>query len=498
MKTLKSNIENMGSPYNKKVCCLYAAMLLILSSILGTSCTKDNLMELNKGETPLGLSVNKDTLVLHEKDAATDALTFTWTSGSNGGTNASISYVLQIDKQGNNFADPVTENLGKAAYTKTYSVKALNDSLLSHWDLTPGKEAQLEARVISSVSGNPDLSENSAVTIKVTPYQPVSTTLYLIGDATPNGWSADNATALTLSNSIPGEFTWQGHLNSGNFKFTTSLGQFLPSYNKGTDAAHLVLRTDDSQSDDQFTVSTPGVYNVTVNLLNLSLSVTEGDVPPYERLWIVGDATPSGWDISAPGEMRVDSSNLFVFNYNAVLKTGEFKIPTATGDFNTDYYMPLANHPDISETGVQFVQGGNPDLKWQITNPGPYKIKLDLEQMKISIKPFTPYTQIWMVGDATPVGWNIDNPQPMTPDSNDPYVFTYTGPLNAGEFKFPVETGDWGGDFFMPEVSGAGPGSTRMKFVPGGSPDYKWKITSPGNYKITINQLMETISIQKL
>ncbi len=36
-----------------------------------------------------------------------------------------------------------------------------------------------------------------------------------------------------------------------------------------------------------------------------------------------------------------------------------------------------------------------------------------------------------------------------------------------------------------------------MKFVPGGSPDFKWKIPEAGNYTITINQLYETISIQK-
>ncbi len=142
--------------------------------------------------------------------------------------------------------------------------------------------------------------------------------------------------------------------------------------------------------------------------------------------------------------MRVDSSNLFVFTYNEILTAGEFKIPVATGNFSTDYYMPLTNNPAITETGAQLVPGGNPDYKWKITTPGAYKIKLDISANTISIQPFTPFPQVWMVGDATPAGWNIDNPTPMVADPVNPYKFTWSGPLTAGEFKLPVETGDLG------------------------------------------------------
>jgi hypothetical protein len=47
----------------------------------------------------------------------------------------------------------------------------------------------------------------------------------------------------------------------------------------------------------------------------------------------------------------------------------------------------------------------------------------------------------------------------------------------------------------MPVINGSGPGSTQMKFIKSGSPDFKWRITQAGNYKVTINQLYETISI---
>jgi hypothetical protein len=220
--------------------------------------------------------------------------------------------------------------------------------------------------------------------------------------------------------------------------------------------------------------------------------------PAYSKLWIVGDATPNGWDINNPNEMKADPTNAFQFKYNEVLKAGEFKIPTATGNWNTDYFMPPNNHPDINSTAVQFIAGGNPDNKWQITTPGAYKILLNISSSpSINITPFTPYTQLWIVGDATPAGWNIETPTPMVQTTGNPYEFTYTGNLNAGEFKIPTATGNWGTDYFMPPANHPASTDTNAIFIPGGNPDNKWQITEAGNYKITVNQLYETILIQK-
>ncbi|NEU08530.1 SusF/SusE family outer membrane protein [Flavihumibacter sp. R14] len=476
-------------------------MLLALLATMLASCEKATYEDLVPVEqnVPLALTASKTAVVLSEKNYDAEALALTWTSGTNNGSNSSISYKLLIDKQGNDFKNAVTLDLGKAVYSKTYSVKDLNSLLITGMHLAPGVESTLETRIITFISGNTVQSEASTQVIKVTPYQPVTDKLYLIGDATPNGWNAGAATELASINNIPGKFTWKGRLNAGEFKFSTVLGQFSPSYNKGADNSKLLYRTLDSQPDEKFLIAKAAMYTVTVNLLDLSIALFEGEDPvsPYTRLWMVGDATPNGWNIDNPNEMRVDSGNLFVFNYNAVFNAGEFKIPTAKGNWGADFYMPLVDAQALSLTGVSLVPGGSPDKKWRIANAGAYKVKLDLEAMKIYIKPFTAYTQLWIVGDATPTGWNIDSPTPLVPDAANPYVFTYTGALAAGEFKIPVKTGDWGGDFFMPEVNFAGAGSTRMKFVPGGSPDFKWKIAQAGIYKVTVDQLHETISIIK-
>ncbi|MHB1922143.1 MAG: SusF/SusE family outer membrane protein [Chitinophagaceae bacterium] len=486
-------------------------LLLFLMAMLFYSCKKTQLVSVNVN-APLVLTTSGadsvNAVALEQIQAQSNAITFNWTTGSNKGTNASISYLLQIDEVGHHFGTPVQIFQGKAAYTQNLTVAQLNDSLLSHWNAQPDSVVHLEARIIATVSApgiQPDTSNQ--VSMLFTPYLPVSTTLYLIGDATLNGWNTSLGTSMVADPSDPTTFIFQGNLTAGQFEFITTLGNSLPSYVMGADSSHLIFRTVSSQPDNRFTIDSAGVYSITLNLLSLNISVTKLNQPPYSKLWILGDATPNGWNINNPNQMVQDLNNPFIFKYDEVLNAGDFKIPTALGNFTTTYYRPLTNEPPITNTGVQLsAPGSGPadanDYKWKIYTPGPYKITLNLLNNTIAIIPFVPYTQLWMVGDATPNGWNINQPSPMTADPNDPYIFSYSGPLTAGEFKIPTKTGDWGCDYFRPYINHPAISDTTAQFVahdsgPADINDYKWQITTPGNYVVTLNQLYETISIIK-
>lgn len=483
--------------YYKEMKALFVCTAICIAAVF-TACNKD-MKELDKGNTPLGLSVDNSVVVLQQKNDASNAVTLSWSTGSNYGTNAAISYTLQLDIKGKNFATAVVIASGKNNFSKTYTVKDLQDLLTNQWHIPSDSTVTLEARVMDSVWGGGQRTDVSpSQTFTVQSYKPVTTTLYLIGDATPNGWSADNATPM-VATSTPGVFTWQGSLSEGSFKLITTLGSFLPSYNKGADSSKLVYRSNGNQADVPFTITTPGIYAVQVSLLDSSISFVKASLPAYSKLFVIGGATPKGWGIDTPDSLVVDPTNPFHFMYNEVLAAGEFKFPVYAGQgYSVPFYMPLSNHPDLTSTGLQLVPAGGSDFKWEITTPGAYKISLDLLNMKININPFTAYTKIWMVGDAAPALWNINNPTPLTQTAGNPYEFSYTGPMNAGEFKFPLATGDWGCDYFMAYTADEGLNSTKIQFVPKGSLDLKWKIAVAGNYKITINQLYETISIVKL
>ncbi len=481
---------------------------ILVVLVMFTSCKKNRVFSPDNSNGVLTLSTSDSTLVLNQANAYNTAITFNWTAGSNHQTSSSISYILEIDKKGNNFQTAIKKELGPQVYNLSYTEGILNDSLLNRWKFSPGTVGQLEAKVIGVIGDTsvaPDTSQ--IISITVTPYRPVSNTLYIIGDATPTGWDNSKSLALTPDQTTPGLFHFQGTLNSGQFKFITALGSFLPSYNEGADNFHLILRTLDGQPDNKFTINTTAVYLISVNIIADTINVQQLAQSPYSALWVVGDATPNGWNIDNPNPMFPDPSNSFVFKFNAVLNAGEFKIPTATGNWGCAFYRPYSNHPPLSDTSVQLVPNGSSpantnDYKWSIPAAGPYKIKLDLSVPSISIQAFTPYTRLWMVGDATPNGWNINSPTPLTADPANPYIFTYTGPLSAGEFKIPTATGNWGTDYFRPYANHPGMTDTTAQFVPHGfAPadvtDYKWSIPTAGNYKITFDQLRETIFIQK-
>lgn len=222
--------------------------------------------------------------------------------------------------------------------------------------------------------------------------------------------------------------------------------------------------------------------------------------PAYTKLWIVGDATPNGWNIDAPNVMANDPTSIYQFKFNDVLNAGEFKIPVTTGNWSTDFYMPPVNNPDLSSTDVQLIPGGNPDNKWRIEDAGAYKILLNISSSPfIRITPFVPYENVYILGDATTAGWDVDHPIAMTADAGDDNVFTWTGELSKGQFRFPLSVGNMEGDIFMAPSSDAGLNSTQVAFAPDGTPVNNFKVNSGegGIYKITLNQLKETISIVK-
>ncbi len=159
---------------------------------------------------------------------------------------------------------PYKNTHGKRAW------KELNDILRNHFGASCWENISLEARLTATVTEQ-DEKQVSTTAFSVTAYKPLTSTLYLIGSATPGGWSADDATEMTRKDN--GIFTWTGRLVAGEFNSITTLGSFLPSYNKGTDGL-LVLRSSDDQPDEPFVVeedhnyiiegqSVPGVLTLT-------------------------------------------------------------------------------------------------------------------------------------------------------------------------------------------------------------------------------------------
>jgi hypothetical protein len=473
----------------------------VMAGILFLPACNESEIEYNKGEEPLVLTVNSNNLTLDIRLPKKEVLTFSWTAGSNSGTNSAIDYTLQIDKQGNNFSHAVTIDIGRRIYSWKYTHEQLNRLLLEEFGINPGASGNLEARIVAVIADekvNDLFSEVLAFTVKS--YKPISSTLYLIGDATPNGWSADDATPMNSISSEPGGFIWTGTLSTGEMKFITTLGQFLPSYNKGNDDNSLVFRDNNDQPDDKFRIASAGNYKVKVNLIDLTITIEAAQGPRYNMIYFVGSFT--GWSFEP---MVQDVTNPFVFKYGREMPWtggGEFKFGTQAGSWDNMLHPTI---PKAPYTHSAVMQDGSGDNKWELTEEEcnqAYKMALDITEgaEKFTMSPFTPYPMIYLVGSATPNGWDIGNATPMTATDGDPYTFTWIGTLAEGELKFSCDKqGDWSGAWFLAYENGLEPDSQEQQMVfsarGDGGNDRKWYIAVPGSYTIVLNQLTEVASI---
>lgn len=469
-----------------KTICVLGALFMML---LNTSCEDALSDDIVNNNNELKLTVSNSDLVLEELKQNED-LTFKWTTGTNKGTSASISYKLQIDKADNNFANAVEYDLGVNVFSQSISIKNLNTVLLNTFGITPGVSQNFEAKIIATVAGLESEPQVSIVDFSLTPYKPVSTTLYLVGSAAPAGWDIANAAEMTPSASAPGTFTYQGSLSVGSFKLPISRDGCLCQdfYTRNAvDLGKMVFNSGGSGDDLQWQITEGGQYKVTVNLIALTIAIEAVGAVPFSHIYMVGGASPSGWNIDTPQAFTQSTDNPYLFVYEANFIEGDFKILAgSTGNWCGEWYRPLVNGQPLSSTQVEQNSGCDVDNKWSISasDVGRYKIILNTSDNTISIQK----VNLYIVGDGGPNGWNIASPIPMTYVNG---MYTFSGQLNAGEFKISKFKGDWcDGDWINPATASQSISDGNYIITKGcDGPDNKWKVQSAdaGTHTISIN-----------
>lgn len=478
-------------------------LLIILSLLpfLFISCNDDDNVDVG---TPLSIEASGSSIVLDQANKYDAAVTFTWNKGLNRGAGTSVTYCFKLDIAGNNFETSIPlEELGPDVFSKTLSVKELNDLILYYWGKTPGSPVKLEAKVIARVEADKFIKpEVATTTITVEPYNLSSSPLYIVGDATPGGWNAATAIKMTEVD-IATIYRIKGEFTVGEYKFIEDRNSLTPSYMQGNTETSLIYQSDEMAEVNNFKIEKAGKYEITVNLR--TMEHRKVFYPEYEHIYMVGDATPNEWDINNAFELTwVENTSEFV--YEGVLNTGRMRFPLDERSWSTPFLKPMVEFQnDLSDTRMQVVFDGGVDYNWQIDETAFYRITLNLEEMTIKIEKFgdlvyPQYQRVFMVGDATPNGWEINDAYELKWLINTS-KFVYEGQLNAGEMKFPLEARDWGSSFLMPPVLlQEDLTDTRMQVeLPGSGVDNKWKITNQtaGIYKITVDVENMTIQFEK-
>lgn len=491
--------------YNKIKAFTFGGFSLIMVSLL--SCNDDLVDPSFDTQDTLEINISDNEIVLQELffDAAID---LNWSSGTNQNTGAAIKYTLQMDQASGDFSNPIATLVTDVQNTYSFSTNYgnLNQLLLDN-GLEPDHSYDLTARITANVSDASVPIQTASVNFTATTFKPVTQHLYIVGDATQNGWNIANATELAASMEQRGVFVYEGVLKPGNFKFAVSQEECWCQdfYTQDeTDDGKIIYNVGGSGDDLQWSVETEDNYRLILDLLNKTISIetyvpVDPDEPAFPNLWIVGDASESDWNVDSPVAFTQNENNPVEFSYEGTFAPGNFKIFAGPlGDWCGDWYRPSVDNQDLISGPVVQSAGCDVDNKWIITEEtkGRYKIEINTIDNTITFKK----VDLYLIGDGGPNGWNINTPDPMTYDNGE-YVFV--GALGAdnpiGEFKISKFAGDWcDGDWINPAAPNQSIYNVAFINTSGcDGPDNKWKLQAgqAGNYEIRINLDTEVLTI---
>lgn len=350
---------------------------------------------------------------------------------------------------------------------------------------------------------------------------PIKTSvLYMVGDATPKGWDINSPTPLVASDEDPLVFTWEGNMNVGEMKLCITTGSwndpFIRPLTGGTEIGKEPIndapfKMTAGDPDDKWNIVEAGVYRLEFDMRHRTMSteyLREPDGPEItpietENLYLIGDATPSWWNIDTPTPCERISD--FIFVYEGGLNEGALQALLTPGDWAPAFILPIEADSKIGKSGKDketFNYSINHNNMWQVEDAGRYRLTFDLEHWTISAEYLGAYApeKLYIVGSATAGGWSLDNATELTPVDGIEGEYTWTGYLSKGTFK-ATTVKDFGAPFYRPSSSDcqiSENGITATDVVLTSEPDDQWNVVTAGNYKIDINTKKMTISAEYL
>ena len=214
------------------------------------------------------------------------------------GTNNIINYALQLDTVGSNFTSPQVLKYG-TALTSGITVNDLN-ALAIAAGVIGGSTKNVEFRIVSYLGTNytTPMVYSNAVTISITTFTPIPPTLYIVGDATPGGWS--NPVPLPSQQFTRIDAVSYGivvNLTAGkSYLFLPVNGDWTHKYGGASATGGALLADNAVPGSNTPAPATSGTYQIVVNFQTGTYTVTPvtTTIPPV--LFIIGDATPLGWN----------------------------------------------------------------------------------------------------------------------------------------------------------------------------------------------------------
>jgi len=255
------------------------------------------------------------------EDAANDTLmTLNWTEPDYG-FSAGITYTIEMDQTGNNFADAMDL---ATTHQPRFSITTgdMNGKLLGA-GYSPKQEITLEFRVSASVADSVQKEVSEPISLSFTPYSVCQycPAIYVPGgyqgaSGYTNDWSPADAPAL---HTVDGQDQYEGYVNMANanseFKFTADQSWATNWGDNGGDGT-----LENGGANIKLAESGYYKFNVDINALTYStLKTTWG---------VIGSATADGWN--SDQDMTYDPDQK-VWTITTDLSAGEIKFRANNG-----------------------------------------------------------------------------------------------------------------------------------------------------------------------
>jgi starch-binding outer membrane protein SusE/F len=375
--------------------------LFSFSLLFFASCKKSEIV--NKDADLQNFSVGKASIISGSSaavvpvpaDSNNIAQSFTWTSPNYAQAPSLYKFVLQVDSSGRNFVNATSKTI-TGALTTSFTAKELNSIALSY-GFNFNVAYDMDVRVISSYGNNNEQYKSNVIKFKYTPYVippkialPTSGKLFLVGDASQGGWNnpvpaPSQEFAKLDATTFGGVFNLNGAKEylilpvNGDWGNKFSVGVSNPAVSGGDFGFNL--------PNNFKGPATNGWYKIILDFQSGKYYVTPftGTLP--NNLFIVGGATPGGWNnpVPVPSQQftRLNSS-IFVINSISMSAGGEYLFLPVNGDWSNKYAVQVTNLPGLAS-------GGDFGYNFPSNFPGPivagtYKITANFVTGKFSVQ----------------------------------------------------------------------------------------------------------------
>ena len=346
---------------------LFIFLITILGVVYITSCKKDEVKTLlgtNITAPVISAGVTNGAVVVLNKANKDVKINIVW-SAADYGYRASVTYTLQMDKKGNNFASALS--LGSPASTKlavsdTISLVTndLNNKLLTlQTDPELPLATLVEFRVMAKISDSARIIYSPVISATYTPYYIaiIYPKVYVPGgyqaeSGYTGNWSPDKAPFLA---SLASNDKYEGfvYFNATSaFKITSQPNWDGPNYGAGAGSGTISATGGD--------IATPpvGYYKLNVNTSDLTYSLLKTE-------WSIIGSVSAPFDWSSDLDMTYNQATK-VWTVTANLKAGEFK-------FRANHAWTLAYGSILAPGKLDQTDGNN----IKIAADGNYTITLD-------------------------------------------------------------------------------------------------------------------------